>query len=84
MSNVVTVPQWGARVDARSPAERRRARARAYRQRVAAGRIVVEVEICREILDAMITWGWLDERDAEDRAKIGRAIAAHLKAAARK
>jgi hypothetical protein len=72
---------------ATAAAERQRARKarkqRAYRQRDHAGKCCVTVEIDADVLDMLCRLHWLDARKADDRRRIGAAIAAMLAAAAR-
>jgi hypothetical protein len=67
--------------------QRRRQDARArdarHRARLRACRIVVPVELGAEELELLLRLGYLTERDAADRAAIGRAAAHALAVAAR-
>jgi hypothetical protein len=62
----------------------RRQRQRAYRARLAAGRILVGVEVDAAIVDFLVRLHWLREGDAGSRAKIGAAVGAMLADAARR
>jgi hypothetical protein len=64
--------------------ERRRASRARYRQRLKVGRIVpLDFDIGAAELDLLIKTRWLAERDAADRAAIGRALRAMLSDAAK-
>jgi hypothetical protein len=52
-----------------------RARQRRYLRRVESGLVVVPVECDGAILTMLIATGWLREAHADDRAKVGDAIA---------
>ena len=66
------------------PADRRRAwRQREYRARQANGSIVVGVELDGEVVNRLIAWGWLQSDEADDKRKIGAALARMLADAAR-
>jgi hypothetical protein len=70
------------------PDDQRRARRarymRAYRQREAAGRACVLVEIGADEIEFLVHARWLAEPDAMDKAAIGAAITAMLKDASRR
>ena len=63
----------------RAPRADRRARQVRYRQRVAASRIVVAVEIDGEILNLLVASELLDEGATRDKQAIGNAIVGLLK-----
>jgi hypothetical protein len=75
----------------RPPDRRRRAanaRQQRWRRRAEACRIVVAVEVDERVLELLMApgpqgTGWLAERDAADRAAIGRALQRMLDEAAR-
>jgi hypothetical protein len=62
----------------------RRARQRAYRQRVANGQAIAPVRYDADVLTFLIATHWLAEADAADRRKVGDAIARMLAASARR
>jgi hypothetical protein len=59
-------------------------RTRRYRRRQANGRAVYPVEADGDVVGLLIRLHWLDERDASDKAAVGRAIARMLADAARR
>jgi hypothetical protein len=68
-----------------APSRARRTQVQAaYRRRVAAGRVVIGVELDAAVLDLLVRLRWLDERTANDKAAIGRAVAAMLCETARR
>ena len=66
-----------------SPKPARRARQARYRQRVAAGRMAITVEVDAAILDLLVRSEWLNEEVAGDKLAIGDAIARLLAATAK-
>ena len=65
------------------PPSRRARWQREYRQRQRSGTIVVPVEIDADTVGFLIRTKWLVEADAADRRKIGLALAAMLRDAAK-
>ena len=63
--------------------ELRRLRERSYRQRVRTGLRAAPVEYDADLLDFLIRTGWLADADAGDKHKIGTAISAVMRDAAR-
>jgi hypothetical protein len=61
-----------------SPAQRATARQRRHRARVRRGERVAPVVFGEAVLDTLVALRWLREDEAEDRAKVGEAIAALL------
>jgi hypothetical protein len=55
-------------------AERQRRR----RARAGRGEIVAPVPVCGSVIDSLVGLHWLYEHEAEDRTRIGNAIAAML------
>jgi hypothetical protein len=49
-------------------------RQRVYRSRVRNGLTVIPVEVGADILDLLVRLRWLDDRLADDRNAVGRAI----------
>ena len=83
--SISTKPPMLHRPPARPPDRqraRRRLRQQRYRQRVRDGRIVAPVPVDAATIDFLVRTRWLAECDADDRRKIGDAIARMLKDAA--
>jgi hypothetical protein len=64
-----------------SRAELKAARDQRHRQRLRAGKAVVALEIDGDVLGLLVRLGYLLERDASDREKIGEAAARALRSA---
>jgi hypothetical protein len=64
--------------------ERRRLAQREYRRRFDAGRFAVVVEIGGDEIELLVANHWLPEGECTDRKKIGAAISAMLKEAAKR
>ncbi len=54
------------------------ARARRYRARRRGGVRLANVDVCPEVLWALVTSGWIDHAEAGDPLALGRAVAALL------
>ena len=63
--------------------ERHAIRMRRHRQRQAAGRMAVTVEVGAELVDLMVRTGWLPPRDCHTRDQIARALSAMVADAAK-
>jgi hypothetical protein len=62
----------------------RRLRQRRYRRRQHDGKVAVTIEVDGEMIELLTRTRWLTEAEADDRAAIGRALAAMLTDAARR
>jgi hypothetical protein len=55
---------------------------RRYRARLKAGEVIVPTVVTFDILELLISLGWLDINNSEDRNRMGAAIGATLRDAA--
>lgn len=62
--------------------ERRRLAQRRYRRRLDAGKYIVAVEIGDDVTSMLISNGWLQPSERDDRSQVGEAISALLVEAA--
>jgi hypothetical protein len=67
-----TTPDRRTTATARATARQRRNRRYAERRR--RGRIVISIEIDESVIDLLIRTEWLNERDADDRGALERAL----------
>lgn len=54
--------------------EASRERQRRWRERRAGGTAIYPVAVSGDLIDALIRWGWLLERDATDQTKVSAAL----------